>query len=511
MRRSSIFASPILVGAITVLVTVVAVFLAYNANNGLPFVPTQKLKVRVSNGANLVPGNEVRSGGFRVGVIEDMRPVRLQDGETGAELALKLDRKIGDVPEDSTFVVRSRSALGLKYLELNEGTAETAYADGDTVPVEQASVPVDLDEVFETFDEPTRRASQVNLEGFGNAFAGRGEALGRTVDELPRLFEHLEPVMANLAADETGLRNLFKELGDAARIVAPVSEINARLFTDMADTFAALSRDPGALRAFIEKSPPTMDVAIDSFQVQRPFLTHLADFSADLRPAAAELRTALPVLNDAVDVGIPVQRRAVALNDELADTMSTLERLVEAPMTLPALRALTATVETLNPTIRFLGPFWTVCNSWSYLWTYIAEHFTEQDVSGQAQRALLNSAGTQEDSLGEQGANANANGRNVQRGNAQFFKGQVFPHAINEDGTADCEGGQRGWLNRQGRFFPKEVEPGVPYRVAYDPVTPGVQGPTFAGRARVYKGQTFTRNPQTGPWKNLPESEYGGR
>ena len=66
---SSVFANPVLVGAVTVLVVIVAVFLSYNANNGLPFVPTTTLKVRFANGANLVKGNEVRSGGFRIGVV----------------------------------------------------------------------------------------------------------------------------------------------------------------------------------------------------------------------------------------------------------------------------------------------------------------------------------------------------------------------------------------------------------------------------------------------------------
>ena len=46
MRRggASIAANPVLIGAATTLVVVVAVFLAYNANNGLPFVPTYALK-----------------------------------------------------------------------------------------------------------------------------------------------------------------------------------------------------------------------------------------------------------------------------------------------------------------------------------------------------------------------------------------------------------------------------------------------------------------------------------
>ena len=73
-NRASVVASPVLVGAVTVLVVVVAVFLAYNANSGLPFVPTTQLKVDLSNGANLVPGNEVRVGGFRVGIVKQISP-----------------------------------------------------------------------------------------------------------------------------------------------------------------------------------------------------------------------------------------------------------------------------------------------------------------------------------------------------------------------------------------------------------------------------------------------------
>ena len=67
-RRSgnSIVANPVLVGAVTTLVVVVAVFLAYNANSGLPFVPTTELKFQVSSGANLLPGNDVREGGTMV-------------------------------------------------------------------------------------------------------------------------------------------------------------------------------------------------------------------------------------------------------------------------------------------------------------------------------------------------------------------------------------------------------------------------------------------------------------
>ena len=61
-----------LIGAATVLVVLVAVFLSYNANQGLPFVPTYKLKAETPSAANLVRGNEVRIGGTRVGTVDSI-------------------------------------------------------------------------------------------------------------------------------------------------------------------------------------------------------------------------------------------------------------------------------------------------------------------------------------------------------------------------------------------------------------------------------------------------------
>ena len=43
---TAIASNPVLVGVATTLVIVVAVFLAYNANAGLPWVPTYRLRPR---------------------------------------------------------------------------------------------------------------------------------------------------------------------------------------------------------------------------------------------------------------------------------------------------------------------------------------------------------------------------------------------------------------------------------------------------------------------------------
>ena len=79
-KQQSAFANPVLIGAVTVLVLLVGVFLAYNANEGLPFVPTRQLKIDIGNGSELVAGNDVREGGYLIGIVSSLKPylVRLR-------------------------------------------------------------------------------------------------------------------------------------------------------------------------------------------------------------------------------------------------------------------------------------------------------------------------------------------------------------------------------------------------------------------------------------------------
>ena len=510
MRRrgsASIAANPVLIGAATTLVVIVAVFLAYNANNGLPFVPSYSLKVNVPSAANLVKGNEVRLGGTRVGVVDSIEPVRHANGTVTAQLGLKLETTVKPLPIDSTVIVRPRSALGLKYVELTKGHARKTFNDGDTIPLAHTSVPVQFDELNKLFDTRTRQASQDNLVGFGNAFTGRGQDLNVTIHQLPQLFFYLEPVARNLSSGDTQLGRFFRALGRTAAIVAPVAGVNARLFTDMGTTFEAISRDPAALEDTISESPPTEAVGTESLRVQRPFLNDTADFSHDLRFAVSDLRAALPEINPALETGTPVLRRSVTMNRALKDALSALRALIQAPGTNTALRGLVATVTTLNPQLKYLGPYQTVCNYWNYFWTTTAEHFSEGDPTGEAQRALLNSTAGQTNSLGSAGAYEAVNGEGYNsltplqksRGDDEVAHGNPYSAAITNGGAADCESGQEGYMHGPlAVFAPARDKLGGPTLAVADSHIPGVQGPTYAGRQRVPPGETFTREPLTG-------------
>jgi virulence factor Mce-like protein len=505
---ASIVANPILVGAVTTLVITVAVFLAYNANNGLPFVPTHSLFVEISNGAEVVKGNEVREGGFRVGVVEDMVPVRRR-GAVVARLKLKLDRKIGSLPVDTRAVIRQRGSLGLKYIEIDRGSAKKNLADGATLPERQTLAPVDLDRVYNMFDKPTRDGSVQNLNGFGDTFAGRGQSLNEFIQAAPRLFKVLAPVANNLADRRTDLPGFFGALERTVRTVAPVSKLYAGGFKKTADTFAAIDADPQALKDTIAKNPPTLDVSTRSLKVQTPFLEDTAKFSNDLNAAVQELHPTLPVVNSALEIGTPVTRRSVELNSELQGAMVALRDLATAPTTNAALRGLTDTVATLQPQLRFLGPYLTVCNNWNAFWTLAAEHLSARINTGTAERAMLNNAGTQDNSQGSMGAVLPAAGYNVRHvGNndPQFLHIAAYGSAISADGRADCEPGQQGYPSAANKYTQFR---GVNYQhIVADPGhSDDLSGPHYKrfdingkgegglGPDRVPAGETFTAQP----------------
>ena len=427
---ATLAASPTMVGAVTVLIAIVTVFMAYNANNSLPFVPVYKTSVDIPNAARLGTNNEVRIGGTRVGVVESIEPIELnaqtaQAGLTpeqstiGARLNLKLDKTVQPLPQDSVFRVRYRSSFGLKYLEIIRGTGPDAdegfVFDGlndaeadpnfvgcdiptdpetfaETIP-EQAKdgcfqPQTEFDAIANTFDTKTRTVARENLIEFGNAFAGRGASLNDAIEGLAPLMRNLGPVSRLLADPDTGLRRFFAELADTARIVAPVSAQQAQLFANGAIAFAAFTADTEALQETISEGPETLRTVIDTLPRQRPFLADFAELSRRLRPGVNALQLALPSLNSAIRVGTPVLTRLPAMNNELRLVLVELRRLVNQPSSKLALQRLRTTFAEARPLLEFVTPSQTVCNYFNYWFTFLPSGFDRTQVGYSFRQAL---------------------------------------------------------------------------------------------------------------------------
>ena len=366
--------SPILVGAVTILVVIVAVFLAYNANNGLPFVSTYNLKARVPNANALVKGNEVRIGGVRVGVVKSVKPVQTGDGQVAAELALSLDKSAEPLPVNSTLTIRPKSALGLKFLQVTPGDSSKGFEPGDTIPVTSYTPePVDIDQFFDMFDEPTRDAIRQNQAGFGNALAGRGPQINEAIGALSRLVVSGQPVLRKIVEPSTNFAGFWRALEDLSATVAPVAATQANLFAALDRTFAAFARvSRPYIQETIEKGPPTLDAVNADLPALNPFFRSSARFFTALKPGAKALGDTSPVIAAALHAGVPALNASPVLNSQLQPTAEALVAFQNATGVFNGLELLTDTNRLLEPSLRFIVPSQTTCNYWTLAFREIA-------------------------------------------------------------------------------------------------------------------------------------------
>jgi ABC-type transporter Mla subunit MlaD len=456
----------------------------------------------------------VRVGGFRVGIVDKIRTRFRQTPPDGklravAVLDLKLDKTVEPIATDSEILVRPRSALGLKYVEIIPGKSQDNFSPGATIPLENAGNPVEFDDLLNTFDESTRAYQQEALTGFGDAFTGRGQDLNEAIASFSPFFDALTPVMDSLNDPRTGLKDFFKEIGETSAEVRPVAGLQGELFGLMADTFDAITRDPDAFRATIERSPETMDAAIRSFPVQRSFVTQFAELSRRLRPTGRILPRALPRLNDAMRVGTTVLPQTVDLNQEVGDTFDALKDLVDEPTTLLALQDLDTTTAVVAPLLEYAAPYQTVCSYGNYFFAGLGGHISEGTSLGTSERVLL-----KDDHLNTGQSNKWSTFPNPRPSDVpsdvdpssaydtsnpapeedralQAAHTQPFAPAIDAKGNADCQIGNSGYIDgplpATGRYPPAPSSPDFDEEraggshVVAEADTPGLAGPTFNG------------------------------
>jgi virulence factor Mce-like protein len=422
-RSNSLAGSPLLIGAVTTLIVIVAVFLSYNANNGLPFTPTYDIKVQLAEASGLLKGNQVRIGGTRVGMVASLSPY--QDPNTGrvtAIASLKLEKSAGPLPVDTRAVVQSVSTIGLKYLSLERGHSAQALKAGQTIPVSQTREPVDIDQFFNMFDRKTRTANQVNLTTFGNGLAERGIGLNETIATLRPLVTSAIPVLRNLASPQTGFGQLFVALDRAAKEVAPVASQQAELYSDADTLFTAWASVAPSLEQSIEEGPASLRQATFSLPFEAEFVNKSAEFMRLLRPSAKILATVAGPLGHAFSVGAVNIRAATALAPEVREASESFAAFAQNPIVTSGLEQLTRTLGFANPLLAGVAPAQTNCNYVTLALRNVASVLSESVGVGTLGRAagVLAPDGPNNEGVP---ASAPANGPSVDHGPPEIKQG----------------------------------------------------------------------------------------
>ena len=303
-----------------------------------------RYKMQFTTGGQLVTGNEVLVAGQPVGTVES---IDLTD-DAQAEVEVSLDRPL---LEGTTAQIRATSLSGIanRYIALQMGPDPDAeLPEGATLAADVTTAPVDLDQLFNTFDKPTRTALQDFIEGQATVYTGNSAAARRTYKYFAPSLQAGERLLSELNYDQAALTRFLVSGGNVFNAVAERRDDLAALTQNANEALGAIASQNQAFDQALAALPPTMRQGNTTFVNLRATLDDLDPLIADLGRAAPDLpgflrdlrpvaRNATPVLTD-LRVAISKDGRADDLTDALRDLPSAQRSArVAVPRTVTAL------------------------------------------------------------------------------------------------------------------------------------------------------------------------------
>jgi ABC-type transporter Mla subunit MlaD len=362
-RDSGISAQPALLGAIAVLMSMVAIYIVYNANAGLPFVPTYDVRAVIDNAEHMGKTGDVRMAGVLVGKVGGRRLEVKPDGSTRAVLELALDRWMEPLPADSQIRMRAMSTLGSNYVEIVPGQSPRPLrGEPPTINADHAPPEISFADSLEAYDKRTRGRFGRWLGGAGDSLAGRGSDLNAIVAIAPQAMKHLTGAGEVLASPDADLGGFIGGFLRLSRAVEPVAAQQASFFRGLDATFGPLAAARDDVAAATAAAPPLFAAGIRGLPAQSRMVRATRDLFGALRPGVHALATASGDV-EALATRSPRAFNSVArLAPLLASSGRALSALASEPVAVPALSTAVATFDALRPTLDDLAASQVDCN-----------------------------------------------------------------------------------------------------------------------------------------------------
>ena len=312
------------------------------------------------NAGQLVPDNDVQVGGRRVGSV---RSIDLTD-DNQAAVRVRVEEPYAPLHEGTQATIRLTSLSGIanRYVALvpgPEGAEE--LTDGATLTTAATTSAVDLDQLFNTFDERTRGSLRQVVRGFAEQYAGRGEEAGEAAEYFNPLLSTSRRLVGQLTQDEASLTRF---LVDSARLTTALAERRDELSSGIANansTARAIGDQNVALGQALGLLPTTLRRANTTFVNLRATLDDLDVLVAASKPATRELAPFLRELRPLVEESRPTIRDLRALvsrpgaDNDLTDVARDLPAV--ARVGSPAFRASRQALQKSQPVLEFLRPY----------------------------------------------------------------------------------------------------------------------------------------------------------
>jgi ABC-type transporter Mla subunit MlaD len=313
----------------------------------LPLTHHYTIRAVVPSSNLLAPGSPVRIGGVDVGKVSSVG----RYGETKlAVVTMQIDNSGRPIRADATIRIRPRLFLeGNFYVQLEPGTpGAPELRDGGTIPAQNTSDPVQIDQVLGALPADIRFRLQQALQGLGRALdttataadnarqdpAVRGltggQAINKTLDtSAPSLRDSAIVSRALTGPADIELSRAISGLAHASLGLARASAQLTALVAEFDRTLQATAAQRLALRQTVQELGPTAQSANAAFGALDAAFPTTEQFSN-------ELASGLPQLSATIAAAYPwlAQTRPLLSEPELRGLLRQLSPASAALATL---------------------------------------------------------------------------------------------------------------------------------------------------------------------------------
>ena len=313
-------------------VVVLVIVVVTGGNSGTTY------KLTFETAGQLVNDNSVQVGGRRVGKVTD---IRLTDNNQ-AVVTVEINEPYAPLHEGSSATIRATSLSGVanRYIALNPGPKSAPEIPvGSTLPVENTTTIVDLDQLFNTLDPKTTAGLTKLIRGFGTWYAGRGQDANNAAPYLAPALRATTGLVEDLNADQPALQAMVRNTSSVMGTLAAKGPVLTDLVTNANTTLGAIASENRSLAEALDYLPQTLRRANTTFVNLRYTLDDVDQLVAatqantkDLAPFLADLE---PVLQEGTPVFANLSKTVSQKgpNNDFTDAMKTAPKLQKAAST----------------------------------------------------------------------------------------------------------------------------------------------------------------------------------
>ncbi|TCK20305.1 MCE family protein [Pseudonocardia endophytica] len=273
-------------------------------------------------GTQLQERADVKVRGLIVGQVSQVST----DGPVST-ITMQMDpAMIDQIPSNVTARLLPKTLFGEKFVSLvpQQGPSTKPLAAGDVIDEDRSQSAREVERVLDDLlpllqaVRPDQLAS--TLGALSSALQGRGDQLGRTLEQLNTLTKGLNPSVPDLQEDIRQLADFSQNLSDATPdLLASTDNLTTTLRTvveqrdGLRNLFGKVTTASDDLRAFLDANG---DNIIGLTKASRPTLETLARYSPEFPCLTRQLVDLIPKINDAIhpdtDPGVHITLEIVA-------------------------------------------------------------------------------------------------------------------------------------------------------------------------------------------------------